>query len=108
MVRKRRTKEKKVKSKEEDAIKEGEIKPVKVSEMLLVTLANLEVKAWAYLGLVTHPENKKISKDLNEAKLAIDAIDSLFNLMKKKMTAEEKKHFELTLTNLRLNYVKES
>jgi predicted hydrocarbon binding protein len=88
--------------------KKEELKPLKVSEMLLVTLANLEVKAWAYLGLVSHPENKKISKDLGEAKLAIDAIDSLFNLMKERMGEDEKKHFELTLANLKLNYVKES
>lgn len=85
-----------------------EEKVVRVSQILLFTLQNLEVKAWAYLGLISHPENKSIAKDLDEAKLAIDALDALYNVMKDRMMPEEKSHYELVLTNLKLNYVKET
>jgi len=81
--------------------------PVKVRELLLLTLANLEGKAWAYLGAITHVETGEMKKDLKEAKLAIDAYAALYELIRNEIGDEEKKQLELALTNLRLNFVKE-
>ena len=81
--------------------------PLKIRELLLLTLANLEGKAWAYLGAITHVETGEMKKDLKEAKLAIDAYAALYELIKNEIGDEEKKQLELVLTNLRLNFVKE-
>ncbi|MGQ9664991.1 MAG: DUF1844 domain-containing protein [bacterium] len=89
--------------KEEEQLLE---EPVPIKDIMIMTILSLEGKAWAYLGLVAHPETKKIKKDLNEAKLAIDSIDVLFKLMEPLLTNEEKKDIQTRLTNLRLNFVK--
>lgn len=81
--------------------------PVKIKDLIFMTLYSLEGKAWAYLGLTSHPETQKPKKDLEEAKLAIDSIDALYKLVENKLELEEKKDIQVRLTNLRLNFVKE-
>ncbi len=82
-------------------------KPVEVSDIIVITIANLISKAWAYLGAISHPETGEIKEDTAQAKLAIDAIDNLFVLVKDKMEEKERKEIEISLANLRLNFVKE-
>lgn len=71
-----------------------------------MTIYSLEGKAWAYLGLVSHPETRKPHKDIEEARVAIDAIDAVYKIIDAKLSSEEKKDLEMRLTNLRLNFVK--
>jgi hypothetical protein len=99
---------------DEKATEEGEAQkqelfeePVKVKDLLLMYILSLESKAWAYLDLIAHPETQKHKKDLTEAKLAIDAIDTLYKIYEEQWSAEEKKDIQIRLTNLRLNFVKE-
>lgn len=77
--------------------------PVPVTDFLVLTSSTLITKAWAYLGLVSHPETGKIKKDLHQAELAIDAIDSISKLLKN--FGENTKDLEFQLSNLRLNYL---
>jgi len=81
--------------------------PIKVMDYVYLTLLSLEAKAWAYLDLVAHPETQKHKKDLNEAKLAIDAIDALYKSVEEQLNSEQKKDVQTRLTNLRLNFAKE-
>jgi hypothetical protein len=81
--------------------------PIKVMDYIYLTLLSLEAKAWAYLDLVAHPETQKHKKDLNEAKLAIDAIDALYKSVEEQLNSEQKKDVQTRLTNLRLNFAKE-
>lgn len=78
--------------------------PIPVKEIILMYLYSLEGKAWAYLGLTSHPETRKPKKDLAEARRAIDAIDALFKAVEDSLTAEEKKEVQVQLANLRLNF----
>ena len=81
--------------------------PIKIRDYVYLTLLSLEGKAWAYLDLVVHPETQKHKKDVNEAKLAIDAMDVLFKTVEDQLTAEQKKDLQTRLTNLRLNFAKD-
>lgn len=81
--------------------------PVKIKELILMTMYTLEGKAWAYLGLTSHPETQKPMKDLAEARLAIDAVDALYKLIEPHLELEEKKDIQVRLTNLRLNFTSE-
>jgi hypothetical protein len=81
--------------------------PVKIKELIFMTMYTLEGKAWAYLGLTSHPETQKPLKDLTEARLAIDAIDVLYKLIESDLELEEKKDIQIRLTNLRLNFTKD-
>jgi len=82
--------------------------PVKIKELVFMTMYTLEGKAWAYLGLTSHPETQKPLKDLTEARLAIDAIDALYKLIEPILELEEKKDIQIRLTNLRLNFTKDT
>jgi len=77
--------------------------PVPVTDFLVLTSSTLITKAWAYLGLVSHPETGKIKKDLRQAELAIDAIDSISKLLRN--FGENTKDLDFQLSNLRLNYL---
>lgn len=90
---------------EEDKGRKRLKKPLKVRDFLLVSLISLREKAWAYLGALSHEETGEKLVDLKEARLAIDALDAILNLIKTSISDEEKKALELDLANLRLNYV---
>jgi len=79
--------------------------PITVKDIILMYLYSLEGKAWAYMGLTSHPETQKPKKDPAEAKLAIDTIEALFKIIEGKISPEEKKELQVHLTNLRLNFV---
>jgi len=96
--------EKKEKTEEPKKEKEFLDKPVPVKDIILMYIYTLEGKAWAYLGLTSHPETGKPEKDLNEARAAIDAVESLFKIVEAKLTPQEKKELQIRLTNLRLNF----
>lgn len=82
-------------------------KPIKVKEIVYMTILSLESKAWAYLDLVAHPETQKHHKDPAESKAAIDAIEALYKIIEPTLGPEEKKDIQVRLTNLRLNFAKE-
>lgn len=80
--------------------------PIKVKDIVYMTILSLESKAWAYLDLVAHPETQKHKKDPGEAKTAIDAIDALYKIIEADLDSTEKKDIQVRLTNLRLNFAK--
>ncbi|KPK63674.1 hypothetical protein AMJ83_05585 [candidate division WOR_3 bacterium SM23_42] len=82
-------------------------KPIKVKEIVYMTILSLESKAWAYLDLVAHPETQKHQKDTQEARAAIDAIDALYKVIEADLSTDEKKDIQVRLTNLKLNFAKE-
>ncbi|MBE0433066.1 DUF1844 domain-containing protein [candidate division WOR-3 bacterium] len=80
-------------------------RPIRVKDIVYMTIVSLESKAWAYLDLVVHPETQKHHKDLAEAKAAIDAMDALYKTVADYLDPAEKKDIQVRLTNLRLNFV---
>lgn len=100
-------KTKKEKAQEEEKEKPRLLdEPIKVKDLILITIYSLEGKAWAYLDLTVHPETQKHKKDADEAKLAIDTINTLYKLVEGQLSPEEKKEIQVRLTNLRLNFAK--
>lgn len=99
------------KSKEKEEKKKDEKpklleEPIKVEDLIYMTILSLESKAWSYMDFVVHPETQKHKKDLKEAKLAIDAIDILYKSLEEQLSTEQKKDIQTRLTNLRLNFAK--
>lgn len=80
--------------------------PIKVRDYIYFSLLSLEGKAWAYMDFVVHPETQKHLKDMEQARLAIDAMDSLFKSIEKDLEPELIKDIQTRLTNLRLNFSK--
>jgi len=81
--------------------------PIKIKDIVYMTILSLESKAWAYLDLVVHPETQKHQKDPEQAKAAIDAIEALYKTIEAGLDPAEKKDIQVRLTNLRLNFAKQ-
>lgn len=64
--------------------------------------------AWQYMGLIVNPQTKAITKDLNQARLAIDCISSLVDRIESNMEEQEKKEYRALLSDLQLNFVQQS
>ncbi len=80
--------------------------PLKVTDLLLLTVAQLIHKAWAFLGTLSHPETGTQQQDLQQARLAIDATERLLSLLKDAGVSQEAtKDLEFQLANLRINYL---
>ncbi len=60
------------------------------------------------MGKIQHPETGETQKDLSSAKYAIDTLNMMEAYTKGNLPKEAKSYLEQTLTNLRLNYSKES
>jgi hemolysin activation/secretion protein len=80
--------------------------PIKVKDYIYLNMLTLEGKAWAYMDLIAHPETQKHTKDMAQAKLAIDTIDALFKIIEGHLNDDQRKDLQTRLTNLRLNFVK--
>ena len=80
-------------------------KPLEISSMLKVVTGELILKAWAWLGVIAHPENNEMHVDLKQAKLAIDALEKLLEIKNEFLNKKEIRETEASLSNLKLNYV---
>ena len=80
-------------------------KELRIDTMLKVFTGELILKAWAWLGIISHPETEETKTDLHQAKLAIDTIEKLLELKNEFLSEDEIKETEIALSNLKLNYV---
>src|SRR5574341_2512328 len=78
-----------------------------VVELLRWTITVLAGSAWQNLGLVPDPATKKVDRNLEDARLAIDAAASLIEHLKPRVDEKEQRELETLLANLRLNFVEQ-
>lgn len=98
--------EKEEKKKEEEEAGRGNEKISDVNTMLLWFIDVLSYNTWMYLGLVPNPVTKKVQKDLNQAKKAIDCVR--FLLEQVETAPEERARLQNLLTDLQMNFVEKS
>ncbi len=68
----------------------------------------LASRAWVEIGLLADPLTGKVSKDLDQARLAIDALEGLTRTLKGKTSPDEARRLDAMLADLRLNYVRQA
>ena len=76
-----------------------------ISQMMISLMAN---SAWQHLGLIPDPRTKKIEKNMNQARIAIDTISFLFDKIENELEKEPAKEIRNLLSNLRVNFVQKS
>ena len=59
-------------------------------------------------GLVPNPVTNKVEKNLDEARLAIDAFAAIFDVLRLRIEEQTRREMETVLTNLRINFVEKS
>ena len=86
----------------------GGLPPIDVYSLLGSFLGLLGAQAWQWMGLVKDPSTGKIEKDLVQAKIAIDAVAALAAQLEGKVSASESGELQAMLSDLRINFVRQS
>jgi len=97
----------------DDAAKEAAPQAVPLAalpaaDLLTLLLSLLAAKAWEGMGLVASPLTGKTEKNINEARLAIDAYAAVFEVVRVRIEEQPRREMENLLTTLRLNFVEKS
>jgi hypothetical protein len=79
-----------------------------VANILRMSAGMLNERAWVGMGLVPDPLTGKMDKDLPEAKRAIDILTDLVKHLEQDAAPDERREIQTMLTNLRLNFVRQS
>jgi len=78
------------------------------ADVLVWNMSLLAGKAWEGMGLVPNPITNKVEKNLDEARLAIDAFAAIFDVLRLRIEEQTRREMETVLTNLRINFVEKS
>jgi hypothetical protein len=78
------------------------------SDLLASFLNLMAMKAWEGMGLVPNPMSGKTEKNLEDARLAIDAYAAVYELLRPRVDEGERRELENALTMLRVNFVDKS
>ena len=85
---------------------EDVMEKVTVADIVLDMMISLSSLAYQRMG-IPHEVNEKF-KDMEQARLAIDSLEALCNAMEGRVPAEQVEPLKSTLSNLKLNFAKES
>ncbi|MEW6547046.1 MAG: DUF1844 domain-containing protein [Bacillota bacterium] len=82
----------------------GYIASLSAGDMIQWAIAGLAEKAWERMGLVANPATGKITRDFEDARLAIDAIAALVDLLAPRIEPAGLRRLQTLLADLRINY----
>lgn len=82
--------------------------PVDVVTVALWMIEELQAQAWIKLGLWKDPVSGELHTDLPQAKIAIDCVAALAEVLKPHISDSQRRDLERLLTDLRLNFVQRS
>lgn len=82
--------------------------PADVVAVALWMIGELQAQAWIKLGLWKDPVSGELRTELPQAKIAIDCVAALAEVLKPHITDSQRRDLERLLTDLRLNFVQRS
>jgi len=82
-----------------------ELIPKDVYSLVKHLIAVLGHNAWVYMGLQMNPLTKSMTKDMNQARLAIDCASALAEKVESFVDQKEKQEIKILIQNLQMNYV---
>jgi len=86
---------------------EERAQPMDVWGLLRYCILLLHSHAWQSMGLVPNPATGKVNKDLEQARVAIDAVSYLVSQLEGKLFGQELRDLRSMLSDLRLNFVQQ-
>ncbi len=81
--------------------------PVDTTSLLRWCVSLLAANAWQGMGLVPDPATQKVERNLDDARLAIDAVAALADQLRPRLPDAERRQLETLLTDLRLNFMQQ-
>jgi len=92
----------------EKAEEAGELPVASVYDILQFFAGMLSEQAWQKMGLRLAPGQKEMTKDMTQAKLAIDTIAFIVDKLHPHIGENERKALRGLLSDLQLNFVRQS
>lgn len=90
---------------EDEQIDFSQLFPDKMEEVLKLHVFQLQGWAYIHLGLQAHPKTKKANKDMAQAKLAIDALSAMVEVLLPRLSPEEQRELKIMASDLKMNFV---
>jgi hypothetical protein len=81
--------------------------PANLVDLLRWFVGVLAGSAWQHLGLVPDPTTKKIEQNFDDARLAIDTVAAVLDLLRPRLDDRQRREMEALLADLRLNFVEQ-
>jgi hypothetical protein len=81
--------------------------PLRAPDLVRWCVTLLATSAWQAMGLIPDPSTHRVERNLDDARLAIDAAAALIEHLRPRLPDTEQREFETLLTNLRLNFVEQ-
>ncbi len=79
-----------------------------VPQAIVFSISVLSELAWQKMGLHINPVTKQIEPDMKQARLAIDTIALLVEMLREWVSEREYDSLRTLLTNLRLNFAEQA
>jgi hypothetical protein len=92
----------------EEADKSGELPPFTATGVLQTCVRLLSEGAWSWLGLMPDPITGKVSRDLAQARMGIDALRAIAGILEPVLEGSERRELQNVVANLQLNFVQQS
>ena len=80
----------------------------RMHDLLYLFCRELMLLGWVRTGLWANPASGNLEPDLAEAKKAIDLLGDLWKHLEPDLEPDERRQFQNELSNLRINFVKQS
>lgn len=81
--------------------------PLRAPDLVRWCVSLLATSAWQTMGLIPDPSTHRVERNLDDARLAIDAAAALLEHLRPRLPDAEQREFDTLLTNLRLNFVEQ-
>lgn len=82
--------------------------PKDVYALVKQLIAVLGHNAWVYMGLQMNPLTSTTTKDLTQARLAIDCTAALIEQVQNFVDEAERQELKILIQNLQMNYIQQS
>jgi len=84
------------------------LEPVDVFGVVEYCISVLNAYAWQSMGLVINPITKRAERDLPQARIAIDCVESLFRRIEPELPADLARKLRQVVADLQVNFVRQS
>jgi hypothetical protein len=86
----------------------ADLEPLDVYGVAQYCISILSGHAWQWMGLVANPVTRKIERDLDQARIAIDCVEALFMQVEGTIPDPAARQIRQALNDLRVNFVRQS
>ena len=82
--------------------------PKDVSSLVKSLIPMMGSQAWIFMGKVVNPLQRKVTRDLEQAKLAVDVVGALLEKVDPWLSDDERAQMRQMVSELRMNFMEAS